>query len=131
MISCSTWSALEDLTPGPPGDYGGSACAVLPDGLHVCGGGDGGKLKHLIWQGTGKVSAIEDVTGQVGTPGSFADVVCASVGDELHVCALTQGNGHLWHTIRQSDGSWSRFASVAGDPGNIALVSGAGLFIPG
>ena len=127
-VDSTTWSVLADLTPGPPGDYG-AACAVLPDGLHVCGGR--GRLKHLIRQVDGHVSAPEDVTGQVGTPGAFADVVCASVGEELHVCAVTASDGRLWHTIRQANGSWSRFAEVAGDPGNVTLVSVAGLFLPG
>ena len=63
-------------------------------------------------------------------PGAFTDVSCAGVGDALQVVGVV--NGSLWHTIRNSDGSWApTFGLIEGrehnNPGAFTDVSCAGV----
>jgi hypothetical protein len=64
-------------------------------------------------------------------PGPFMAVSCAGVGNQLELVGLSQ-DGQMWHTIRNSDGSWQPSYGLVesqehNNPGPFMAVSCAGV----
>ena len=70
--------------------------------------------------GTGEWTTFEDVFGKTGYPtdsqgkwiqlGNYTCAVDSEKGD-LHVCAVDT-HGAVWHTIRKSSGTWSKWGNA-------------------
>jgi hypothetical protein len=132
-----TFGLIESHEQNNPGHFTAISCAgvsgqsALVNGqLHIVGIA-GGQLWHTIrnsdgsWQSTfGLIESHEQ-----NNPGTFTAISCATLGDQLHVVGVA--GGQLWHTIRNSDGSWqSSFGLIESqehnNPGSFVAVSCAG-----
>jgi hypothetical protein len=88
------------------------AAAVSGVNVHLCGLTADGHLWYTTMDPNWHVSPFVDVGAVAGEHGGFAAVACASLEDgTLHVCVITT-DGHLWHTIKQSDDVWQPFIGV-------------------
>jgi hypothetical protein len=90
--------------------------------LHVCAVTSDGHLWHTIRQASGAWLSLGDVETQAGERGNFLNVACSDVDDPnlgfpIHVAGVTT-DGRLWHTIRQTNGSWLPFGDVKGEAGD-------------
>jgi hypothetical protein len=92
----------------------------------------GGQLWHTIRNADGSwAPSFGLVESQEGNnPGAFTAISAAGVGTQLEVVGVA--GGQLWHTIRNSDGSWApAFALVesaeGNNPGAFTAVSAAGV----
>jgi len=87
-------------------------------------------LWHTMRRPDGSWTGLGDVNGQFSIPGPVAAVCAAGDGTagETQFMFTTQ-DGHLWHTMRRPDGSWTGLGDVNGQfsiPGPVAAVSAAG-----
>ena len=97
--------------------------------LHFVGVTTTGGLWHTIRRADGTWTQFGDVKGQAGNPGTVVDADVAVVGNSqdyvLHLCAVS-ADGHLWHTIRKANGTWTAFGDVegkAGDRGSFVAIA--------
>jgi hypothetical protein len=86
-------------------------------------------LWHTLRTPDGKWSGLGDVQGQFAIPGPVAAVAGAAgaVPGETQ-WMLTTSDGHLWHTARNPNGTWSGLGDVEGQfaiPGAVATVAAA------
>src|SRR5438034_723588 len=94
-----------------------------------------GHLWHTLRRADGSWTGLGDVQGQFAIPGPVTTV--AATGDG--VAGETQfmfatADGHLWHTLRRADGSWTGLGDVQGQftiPGPVRVVAAAGDGITG
>src|SRR5438552_6460902 len=81
------------------------------------------------WRGLG------DVQSQFSIPGPGTVVAAAgdgTAGETQYMFATA--DGHLWHTLRRADGSWTGLGDVQGQfaiPGPVRVVAAAGDGIAG
>jgi hypothetical protein len=131
-----TWSpsfgSIATQSKGGPSSFSAVGCAGA-GGLQVVGLGIGGYLWHTIRydNGTWEPNFGSIATQSKGGPPAFSAVACGSDNPGwLQVVGL--GNdGKLWHTMRNSDGTWTpNFGSIAtqskGGPPSFSAVSCAG-----
>lgn len=87
--------------------------------LHLVGS-TGQDTWHTI-RHTDSWEPFGNVENQAGEKGIFDALASASTDGELHLIGGTFENsetdGHLWHTIRYSDGTWDPFGDVEGQAG--------------
>jgi hypothetical protein len=114
------------------GDYTQVSCAGVGVELQVVGIAKTGQLWHTIRHADGTWQpAFGLIEGQEqNNPGFFAAVGCAGVGVEMQLVGVA--GGQLWHTIRNSDGTWQpTFGLVESqeenNPGAFTFVSCAGV----
>jgi len=89
---------------------------------------EGGHLWHTQRQPDGSWSGLGDVNGQFAIPGPVRAVSAISSQPGETQFMFTTQDGHLWHTQRQPDGSWSGLGDVNGQfaiPGPVRAVSAA------
>jgi hypothetical protein len=89
-----------------------AACAANEAGdLHVCTLDQSKRLWHTIRTADGNwplaMGDVQEQTSRNGPNiGPIAELSCAaSLTGHLHLCLVDQ-SGNLWHTIRNSDGTW-------------------------
>ncbi len=83
---------------------GGETQYMLTDGA--------GRLLHTIRYADGSWQPVGDAQAVLGIPGPVVDVAgAAGASGEAHFM-LTTSNGHLWHTVRNADGSWTGLGDV-------------------
>jgi hypothetical protein len=66
------------------------------------------------------------VFGQINGPGAVSAVSAASAVPGESEFAFVTDDGHLWHTVRHEDGTWSGLGDVwrqIQDPGVVAAVT--------
>jgi hypothetical protein len=87
-------------------------------------------LWHTMRQSDGSWTGLGDVNGQFAIPGAVAAVsACGDGVSGQTQFMFTTTDGHLWHTMRQPDGSWTGLGDVNGQfaiPGAVAAVSACG-----
>jgi ribosomal protein S27E len=127
----NAFGLIEAQEQNNPGAFTDVSCAGVGNELHVVGV-VGGMLWHTIrhasgtWQNAfGLIEAQEQ-----NNPGAFADVSCAGVANQLQVAGVV--SGQLWHTIRNTTGTWQNSfglieAQEQNNPGAFADVSCAGV----
>jgi hypothetical protein len=86
-----------------------------------------GHLWHTMRRPDGSWTGLGDVNGQFAIPGPVQAVSAAWDGQtgETQFLFTTQ-DGHLWHTMRRPDGSWTGLGDVNGQfaiPGPVQAVS--------
>ena len=89
-----------------------------------------GNLWHTMRDPNGTWTGLGSVNGQFAIPGPVAAVsACGDGVSGQTQFMFTTTDGHLWHTMRRSDGSWSGLGDVNGQfaiPGPVAAVSACG-----
>jgi uncharacterized protein YkwD len=129
---CTTTGATTTGTTtggGATPNTGTAPTGTEPGTLHLTAVTSDGKLWHTIRYTNGNWAPFSDVKAHTGAPGSIVaaavQVIGSGAGSALHLGAITS-DGRLWHTIRQSDGSWLPFGDVAaraGDRGQFVSVA--------
>jgi hypothetical protein len=114
-----------------PGAFTSIRCTGSGAEVHLCGTTNDGRVWHTVRHADGTWQAgFGDVKGQTSNPGAFTAVDCAGSHGAVHVCGITS-DGNVWHTIRNSDGSWQpSFGDVKGqtsNPGAFSAISCAGV----
>src|SRR5439155_786900 len=84
---------------------------------------------HTLRRADGSWTGLEDVQGKITIPGAVKIVTaaCSDTAGETQYMFAT-ADGHLWHTIRHADGSWTRLEDVQGQfaiPGAVTTVAAA------
>src|SRR5262249_56536271 len=94
-----------------------------------------GHLWHTMRRSDGSWSGLGDVNGQFAIPGPVAAVsACGDGVSGQTQFMFTTTDGHLWHTMRRSDGSWSGLGDVNGQfaiPAPVAAVSACAAGVSG
>jgi hypothetical protein len=89
---------------------------------------DFGHLRHALRAPDGSWNGFNDMSSSVGGLGGVCAIAAtAAIPGEAQYVAL-DADGHLWHALRQVDGSWLGFnylAASAGDIGQAYAVSAA------
>jgi hypothetical protein len=89
-----------------------------------------GHLWHTLRRQDGSWTGLGDVNGQFAIPGPVAAVSAAGDGVSGETQFMfTTTDGHLWHTMRRANGTWTGLGDVNGQfaiPGPVAAVSAAG-----
>ena len=132
-----SWTALEGVNAAFSIPGAVAAVSATTDGV----GGEtqflfttlDGHLWHTGRRPDGSWTGLGDVNGQFSIPGPVTAVSAATDGvagkpqfmwDSQFL--FTTADGHLWHTIRNPDGSWTGLGDVNGQfsiPGPVAAVS--------
>jgi hypothetical protein len=118
---------------GDPGFLTGVDICPSGRGWFVGATVDGGGLVFTEWLVNGTWTSFADLKAAASDPGAITDLsisyfdgaFSASANALIHVLVATETGG-LYHTTRQSDGTFSPFTDVkamAGDPGPIASVA--------
>jgi hypothetical protein len=88
-----------------------------------------GRLWHTLRKADGSWTGLGDVASQFAIPGPVTAVAAANGGSGQTQFMFTTNDGHLWHTLRKADGSWTRLGDVASQfaiPGPVTAVAGTG-----
>jgi hypothetical protein len=126
-----SWSGLGDVqgqfaVPGAVAAVAGTGGA--PGETQFLFTTSDGHLWHTLRRADGSWSGLGDVQGQFGIPGPVAAVAAAAGAPGEAQFMFTTLDGHLWHTLRRTDGSWTGLGDVQGQfgiPGAVAAVAGA------
>jgi hypothetical protein len=127
------FGSVESQESNNPGPFSAVGCGGVGAALQVAGVGSDDQLWHTIRNADGswtpQFGLIE--SQESNNPGPFSAVACAGVGDALQVVGLG-GDGQLWHTIRNADGSWTpQFGSIESqeqnNPGPFSAVTCGGV----
>lgn len=104
----ASFGLIENQSSGGPASFRDVA-AGSADGqaVQVVGVGSDGKLWHTIRNANGSWQASFGLieSQSAGGPPSFSRVACGGANGSLHVVGVGS-DGKLWHTIRNSNGSW-------------------------
>jgi hypothetical protein len=87
-----------------------------------------GRLWHTVRNSDGTWQPLGDVFGQIANPGPVRAVAAASHEPGQVQFMFCTDDGHLWHTIHNSDGTWLPLGDVFGqiaNPGMVRAVAGA------
>ena len=87
-----------------------------------------GHLWHTLRRANGSWTGLGDVQGQFAIPGPVASVSAATGAPGETQFGFTTSDGHLWHTLRRANGSWTGLGDVQGQfaiPGPVATVAGS------
>ncbi|GHO92687.1 hypothetical protein KSF_027350 [Reticulibacter mediterranei] len=71
-----------------------------------------GHLWHTIRQANGSWSGLDDITAQLAVPGPVRAIAATSSQSGEAQFMFATADGHLWHSIRHVDGSWSGLGDV-------------------
>ena len=126
-----SWTGLGDVQgqfaiPGPVVAIAGAS--GLPGETQFMFATSDGHLWHTLRRADGSWTGLGDVQGQFAIPGPVTAVAGASGAPGETQFAFTTSDGHLWHTLRRADGSWTGLGDVQGQfaiPGPVAAVGGA------
>src|SRR5437773_1928785 len=89
-----------------------------------------GHLWHTIRRADGSWAGVGNVQSQFTSPDPFGVVAAAgdgTAGETQYMFATA--DGHLWHTIRRADGSWTGLGDVQSQfaiPAPVRVVAAAG-----
>jgi hypothetical protein len=83
-----------------------------------------GHLWHTIRRPDGSWTGLGDVNQQFGIPGPVRAVAAASSAANEAQFMFATADGHLWHTIRDPNGSWSGRGDMNGEFEIPGLVEG-------
>ena len=122
-----TWTPFIDIErrAGKRGLFVDVECVNLHDELHVLAATDDGRLWHTV-RGT-PWTPFYDVKTRASDPGKIVRVGAGGgiLSPSVLELAVVTSDGHLWHTDRHSDGTWSSFDDVeatAGERGDFQDV---------
>jgi len=132
-----SWSGLGDVEgqfaiPGPVAAVAGTG-GLLGETQFIFTTNDG-HLWHTLRRLDGSWTGLGDVQGQFAIPGPVVAVAAAIGAPGETQFMFTTSDGHLWHTLRRADGSWTGLDDVEGQfaiPGPVAEVAGTGGGLPG
>jgi hypothetical protein len=120
----------QDFGPVPAADVNDPAHghSVLVLNYAVCWEIRIGRLGHSIRRADGTWTGVGDVNGQFAIPGPVRAVAATSSAPNEAQFLFATEDGHLWHTVRRPDGSWSGLGDVNGQfaiPGPVRTVAAA------
>lgn len=112
----SSYLSVASVSSGGPSAYTSVCCGGVDSTLEIVGVGNDNNLWHTLRDGSGNWQSrfwtIESESA--GGPAGFSAVGCAGVAGVLDVVGVGTDD-QLWHTIRNSDGSWQpNFGLVEG-----------------
>jgi hypothetical protein len=95
-----------------------------------------GHLWHTVRRADGTWTGLGDVQGQFAIPGAVTAVAGTGGAPGETQFVFTTADGHLWHTLRRADGTWTglgnvqdqiprTFDPVRAIPGRVAAVAAA------
>jgi hypothetical protein len=127
-----SWTGLGDVQgqfgiPGPVQAV--AACAGAPGETQFMFTTTDGHLWHTLRRADGSWTGLGDVQGQFQIPGPVKAVAAATGANGETQFMFTTRDGHLWHTLRRADGSWTGLGDVQGQfsiPGPVEAVGGCG-----
>jgi hypothetical protein len=126
-----SWSGLGDVNsyvPFPVAVRAVAAASADPGDVQYLAAAEDGHLWHTIRRADGSWSGLGDVNAQFAIPGFVRCTAAVSTAaSEVQFLFATE-DGHLWHTIRRPDGSWSGLGDVNAQfpiPAPIRSVAGA------
>jgi hypothetical protein len=88
-----------------------------------------GHLWHSLRHADGSWTGLGDATAAIGVPGPVTAVAAADGGAGETQFMFTTQDGHLWHSLRHADGSWTGLGDATaaiGVPGTVVTVAGTG-----
>ena len=129
-----SWTGLGDVQseiaiPGPVTAVAAAGDGTAGETQYMFATADG-HLWHTIRHADGSWQPLGDVQGQFAIPGPVTVVAAAGdgiAGETQYMFATA--DGHLWHTLRRADGSWTGLEDVQGKitiPGPVTAVAAAG-----
>jgi hypothetical protein len=93
-----------------------------------------GHLWHTLRRSDGTWTGLGDVNAQFGIPGPVGPVAAASDNSDNVQFMFVTSDGHLWHTLRRSNGTWTGLGDVNAQftiPGPVRAVTGTASDNPG
>jgi kumamolisin len=129
-----TWTGLGDVNaqfaiPGPVHTVGGAWDAMTGETQFMFATADG-HLWHSLRRPDGSWTGLGDVNAQFAIPGPVRAVAATGDGELAETQFMfTTANGHLWHTLRRPDGTWTGLGDVTAQlaiPGHVNAVAATG-----
>jgi hypothetical protein len=126
-----SWTGLGDAqavlaVPGPVTAVAGTGGA--PGETQFMFATGDGHLWHTLRRADGSWTGLGDVQAQFGVPGPVVAVAAANGGAGETQFMFATRDGHLWHTLRRADGSWTGLGdaqAVLGVPGGVGTMAAA------
>src|SRR6266700_550437 len=129
-----SWQGLGDVQsqctiPGPVTVVAAAGDGTAGETQYMFATADG-HLWHTLRRADGSWAGLEDVQGKFAIPGPVTAVAAAgdgTAGETQYMFATA--DGHLWHTLRRADGSWTGLGDVQSQftiPGPVMVVAATG-----
>ena len=127
-----SWTGLGDVNgqfaiPGPVRAIAGTRSN--PSETQFIFATEDGHLWHTMRRPNGSWSGLGDVNGQFAIPGPVRAVAAATSNPGETQYLFATADGHLWHTMRRPNGSWTGLGDVNGQfaiPGPVRAVAATG-----